>query len=98
VVTRPQKRDLFRVGVSQGDDFAHRCHGSYLKTQFSEKSIKKILKLLKHALAYGTGQLKRLLACSKNLLFEFCVDLSFLFQLVDEGHVFLELGYSLWNL
>jgi hypothetical protein len=45
-VTCPQKRGLFRVGVSQGDDFAHRCHVSYLKTQFSEKSIKKILNIL----------------------------------------------------
>lgn len=45
VVTRPRKRGLLRVGVSQGNDFAHRCHGQYLKTQFNEKSIKKILKI-----------------------------------------------------
>jgi hypothetical protein len=45
VVTRPQKRGLFRVGLSQGDDFAHRCHEPYLKTQVNEKSIEKILKI-----------------------------------------------------
>jgi hypothetical protein len=45
VVTRPLENGFFRVSLSHGDDFAYRCHETYLKTQFNEKSIKKILNI-----------------------------------------------------